>query len=62
MRDGRYHIIIGLITAVILAAGGFVWSSGKVEPGDEKMEFTVSPWYQGPQEAPITIDMFTDFG
>lgn len=62
MRDRRYYLIIGVITAVMLAVGSLVWSSGKVELADEKTEFTVSPWYLGPEEAPITIDMYTDFG
>lgn len=62
VRDRRYYIIIGVITAVILAIGVVVWNSGKVELADKKTEFTVSPWYLGPEDAPVTIDMYTDFG
>jgi hypothetical protein len=62
VRDRRYYVIICVITAVILAVGGLLWSSGKVDLVDEKTEFTVSPWYLGPEEAPVTIDMYTDFG
>lgn len=62
MRDWRYLLSISLITTLILAIGGFVWNSGIAELSSGKIEFTDSPWPQGPEEAPIKIDMYTDFG
>ena len=62
MRDWRYTLSIGLITAMVLVIGGVVWNSGTTEISGGTIEFTNSPWCRGTEEVPITIDMYIDFG
>lgn len=61
MWNKRYVIGVGLITAAILAIGGLLWSSEKGELSGDAIEWSISPWYLGDEDALVTIDMYPDF-
>jgi predicted DsbA family dithiol-disulfide isomerase len=60
LKNKRYIISVGLITTLILTAGGFIWNSGTNELSSSIVP-SVSPWYQGEEGALVSIDMYTDF-
>ena len=61
LRNKRYILYVGLITLVILLAGGILWSSGTQRLSANAVNMRVEPWYRGPEDAPVTIDLFADF-
>lgn len=61
LRDKRYILYVGLITLLILLGGGILWSSGTQRLSANAVNMTVEPWYRGPEDAPVTIDLFPDF-
>jgi len=61
MRNGRYLLSVGLITAVILAVAGLLWNTGGGEPSLGSADLRVTPWYLGVENTPVTIDLYTDY-
>jgi hypothetical protein len=61
LKNKRYLLSIGLITVLILTAGGFIRNSGTKDLLSGQVVPSVTPWYLGEEGAPVTIDMYTDF-
>lgn len=60
MRTRRYYGSVVLITAVLLVIGGLLWNSGTVRL-NSNAAFGSTGWSRGSEDAPVTIDIFTDF-
>jgi len=61
MWTPKYIISVVLISVVILAIGGLLWNSGTVELSPDYNAMVNGSWYRGPDDAPITIDVYPDF-
>ncbi|NLE08082.1 MAG: thioredoxin domain-containing protein [Dehalococcoidales bacterium] len=59
MKNRLYCISVGLITAVILAAGALLWTGGTAVIGDIGDASAV--WSLGSESAPVVIDLYPDF-
>lgn len=61
MWTKNYIMSVALITVVILTIGGLLWNSSIVELKPDFTATTVTTWYRGDKEAPVTVDVYPDF-
>ena len=58
----KYFTVIGLITLIIIGFGWFMWCGGLSLFADEPFSMVEGGWARGVGDAPITIDVFLNFG
>jgi len=62
MRTGKYILSVVLITMAILALGFFLWSGGTSSFSDDSFCIVEGGWSRGADDAPVTIEVFSNFG
>ncbi len=61
LRNRWYLLCIAIVTCTILLAGIFLWNSRGQPLSLGQTDATVEPWYRGPDNAPVTLDLYPDF-
>jgi len=62
VRTWKYVVSVTMITLVIIAVGSVFWINDTNELKATEDNKAVASWKRGKQDAPITIDMYPDFG
>lgn len=61
LRNRWYLLCLGTITALLVLIGFLFWFSGGQKISIGQTDTTVEPWYRGPENASVTIDLYPDF-